>query len=658
MATIPTRHLRTSILDQLGLAYDRSDLAKRLEDADNARKLKEAELAARKLKEAELAEAHQRELMSALENTAHKYSLEEVMANEHFRRMLDSIATTRIGFARNPDLNKYGYAYNPTDGTWVPATWEDVQEDGELPGAPWYRTAREAINAVYDDALRGDHGENLAGFELDDLYAQMNRLVDERAKSILDSSDDRDALLETFKKGKIYDDEGKVIPFESHSPLYTFASTFLPMRTIGSSSFSPWAEPELQARSTIGEDLRNAGLDAGEAALSFFNPAGRVLTKAVRAGTKLAGKGIPKIPSMVNKFLKGASDKASDIYSKPWVQLAAEGGVGNLANYGIVHGADYITDPENTTQGGEFNKTGAVIAGLMGALPGVVGGMLDKAGKGGALGASILLSPEEKARSIIAESLDINPNQVDKGLVNGLLAKGATWEDFLKKPFRDIESEGYPFAGIAKVPRAPKELMTGDVDNVIADLKNVFPQSRHSAIDDFFDKNQGEVKDLTGGIYPYYARDFADVPQTHPESWDAFGVLSGDSPQFYKSAFKVPLKDKKETIEGLSKDEIEKRMQRGDRLSKEYATRHKIHDMATGSKDVQWDAPIWSGKKNFVKNKQSINPGSAVIRRGLLGLNREVGIGDPHNNWGQHLGTNDPIYERTRTRVPTKKKED
>ena len=53
MATIPTRHLRTSILDQLGLAYDKSELAQRLEDADNQRKLKEAELA----------ESHQRELM-------------------------------------------------------------------------------------------------------------------------------------------------------------------------------------------------------------------------------------------------------------------------------------------------------------------------------------------------------------------------------------------------------------------------------------------------------------------------------------------------------------------------------------------------------------------------------------------------------------------
>ena len=650
MATIPTRHLRTSILDQLGLAYDKSDLAKRLDDADNQRKLKEAELA----------EAHQRELLGSLGNTAHKYSLEEIMANEHYKKMLDSIASTRIGFARNPDMNKYGYAYDPTDGTWGPALWEDVQEGGELAGAPWYRTAREAINAVYDDALRGDHGENLAGFDLDDLYAQMNKLVDERAKSILDGAKDRDALLETFKKGKIYDDEGNVIPFESHSPLYTLASTFLPMRTIGSSSFSPWAEPELQARSTVGENLRNLGLDAGEAALSLFNPVGKGLSKAVRAGTKLAGKGTPKIPTIVNKFLKGASDKASDIYSKPWVQLAAEGGIGNLANYGAVHAADYGLDPENTTQGGGINKTGALIAGLSGALPGVVGGLLDKAGKGRALGASILLSPEEKARSIIAESLNINPNQVDKGLVKGL-QKDATWADFLKKPFRDIESEGYPLAGIAQVPRQMQKggMLQGDRDMILADLKDLFPESRHGAIKDWMDKNPKELQDLAGGSsYSKYNRDDSGVPGTTRESWDVFGVTADQSPQFYKSAFKVPLKNESETIEGLAKDEIEKRMQRGDRLSKDYATRRTIHDMATGSNSVKWDAPIWSGKRNFVKNNQSINPGSAVIRRGLLGLTREAGIGDPHNNWGQHLGKNDPIYERTRTRVPTKKKED
>lgn len=651
MAVIPTRHLRTSILDQMGLDYDKSELSKRLDEADNVRKLREAERA----------EAHQRELMGSLGNTAHKYSLEEIMANEHFKKMLESIASTRIGFARNPDLNKYGYAYDPTSGTWTAATWEDVQDGGELPGAPWYRTAREAINAVYDDALRGNHGENLAGFGLDDLYAQMNRLVDERAKSILDSSDDRDALLETFKKGKIYDDDGNVIPFKSHSPLYTFASTFLPMRTIGSSSFSPWAEPELQARSTMGEDLRNLGLDAGEAALSILNPWGKGLSMGVRAGTKLAGKGIPKIPTMVNKFIKGASDKVSDIYSKPWVQLAAEGGIGNLANYGTIHAADYGFDPENTTQGGEFNKTGALIAGLSGALPGVVGGMFDKMGKGRTLGASILLSPKEKARSIIAESLNLNNDQVDEALVKGLLAKNATWADFLKKPFRDIESEGYPFAGIAQVPRQSQKggMLQGDRQMLLDDLKDVFPESRHGDIKDWMDMNPKEVQDLAGGSsYSRYNRDDAGVPGTTPESWDVFGVTADQSPQFYKSAFKVPLKNESETIEGLAKDEIERRMQRGDKLSKDYATRRKIHDMATGSNSVTWDAPIWSGKRNFVKNNQSINPGSAVIRRGLLGLTREAGIGDPHNNWGQHLGLGDPIYEQVRTRgVPTKNKE-
>lgn len=651
MAVIPTRHLRTSILDQIGLNYDKSELAKRLDDADNVRKLREAELA----------EARQRELMKSIGNTAHKYSLEEIMANEHYKKMLDSIASTRIGFARNPDMDKYGYAYDPTSGTWGPATWEDVQEGGELPGAPWYRTAREAINAVYDDALRGDHGENLAGFGLDDLYAQMNRLVDERAKAILDSSDDRDALLETFKKGKIYDDEGKVIPFESHNPLYTFASMFLPMRTIGSSSFSPWAEPELQARSTMGEDLRNLGLDAGEAALSILNPWGKGLSKAVRAGTKLAGKGTPKIPTLANKFLKGASDKVSDIYSKPWVQLAAEGGIGNLANYGTIHAADYGFDPENTTQGGEFNKTGAAIAALVGALPGVVGGTFDKMGKGRALGASILLSPKEKARSIIAESLNLNNNQVDDELVKGLLAKNATWADFLKKPFRDIESEGYPYAGIAQVPRQMQKggMLQGDRKNILGDLTDLFPESRHGAIKDWMDKNPKELQELAGGsTYSKYNRDDSGVPGTTVEDWDVFGVTADQSPQFYKSAFKVPLKKESETVEGLAKDEIERRMQRGDKLSKDYATRRKIHDMATGSNSVAWDAPIWSGKRNFVKNKQSINPGSAVIRRGLLGLAREVGIGDPHNNWGQHLGLGDPIYEQVRTRgVPTKNKE-
>ena len=639
MATIPTRHSRTSILDRLGMDFGQYTPAQRIVAA----------------------EQRQQELLDMIQEKAHKggkFTLEDIMANERFKKMLESIATARIAFARNPDLDKYGYAYNPETGTWEGALWDDVQEGGELAGNPWYRTAREAINAIYNDGLRGDHGENLAGFDIDDLYAQMNRLVDERAQKALSTAADPEALRAQLVKGNIYDDEGKIVPFEDHGKLYGLASMLLPMRTIGAAM-----DPELSARSTWDQKLRNGLLDAGELALTGWNPAGKIAGKLATTAAKYAGKAAVKMPSLVGRGLKGAAESFGRTVEKPWVKLAGEGSIGNLGNYYGIHAADYAFDPENQSQSGAPNTTGAVIAALAGGAPGLVGGFLDKIGKGAAFGAASLMSPKDKARTIIAEALDIKPSEVDDRLVQELLAKGATWEDYLKAPYRDISKEGYPYAGIAQVPRQMQKdgMLQGDRDNILADLMAIFPESRHGAIKDWMDKNPKEVQDLAGGrSYSKYNRDDAGVPGTTHESWDVFGVTADQSPQFYKSALKVPLKNKSETIEGLAKDEIERRMQRGDKLSKDYATRRQIHDKGTGSANVDWNAKVWAPDvKSFIKDKQSLNPGSAGLRRFGLWATREVGVGDPQEglpNW--LIGERDPIYEQVRTRgVPTKNKE-
>ena len=639
MATIPTRHSRTSILDRLGMDFGQYTPAQRIVAT----------------------EQRQQELFDMLQEKAHKagkFTLEDIMANERFKKMLESIASTRIGFARNPDLDKYGYAYDPQTGSWEGALWEDVQEGGDLAGAPWYRTAREAINAIYNDALRGDNGENLADFDIDDLYAQMNRLVDERAQEALSASDDPETLKAQLVKGNIYDNKGKVIPFEDHGTLYGLASMLLPMRTFGMVN-----DPELRARSTWDQKVRNGLLDAGELALTGWNPFGKIAGKAVTAAAKYAGKAATKMPSLVGRGLEGASEFVGRTAEKPWVKLSGEGSIGNLGNYYGIHLADRIFDPENQSQSGASSGTGAVIAALTGGAPGLVGGFFDKIGKGSAFGAAALMSPKEKARTLIAEALDIKPSEVDDRLVQELLAKDATWEDYLKAPFRDIANEGYPYAGIAQVPRQMQKggMLQGDRDNILGDLKDIFPESRHGAIKDWMDKNPKELQDLAGGsTYSKYNRDDAGVPKTTVEDWDTFGVTADQSPQFYKSKFKVPLKNESETIEGLAKDEIERRMQRGDQLSKEYATRKQIHDNGTGSSNVNWKAKVWAPDvKSFLKDKQSLNPGSATVRRlGLWGT-RLFGVGDPQEGLPNALiGERDPIYEQVRTRgVPTKNKE-
>lgn len=607
------------------------------------------------------AEQRQQELLDMLQEKAHKagkFTLEDIMANERFKKMFDDIANIRVGVARDSNLDKLGYAYDPQTGSWNGALWEDVQDGGDLAGAPWYRTAREAINAIYNDALRGDHGEHLADFDIDDLYAQMNRLVDERAQEALRTAEDPEALRAQLIKGNIYDDKGKIVPFEDHGKLYGLASMLLPMRTIGA-----LADPELRARSTWDQWARTGLLDAGELALTGWNPLGKVAGKAVTAAAKYAGKAATKMPSLVGRGLEGAAESLGRTVEKPWVKLAGEGSIGNLGNYYGIHGADYLFDPENQSQSGPPNTTGAVIAALAGGAPGAVGGFLDKIGKGSAFGAAALLSPKEKARTILGEALGIKPSEVDNRLVDELLAKGATWEDYLKAPFRDISKEGYPYAGIAQVPRQSQKdgMLHSDRQTVLDDLKDVFPESRHGAIEDWMEMNPKEVQDLAGGsAYSRYNRDDAGVPGTTPESWDVFGVTADQSPQFYKSKFKVPLKDKSETIESLAKDEIERRMKRGDQLSKEYATRRKIHDKGTGSSSVDWEAQVWAPDvKSFLKDKQSLNPGSASLRRFGLWGTRLVGVGDPQEGLPNLLiGEREPIYEQVRTRgVPTKNKE-
>lgn len=639
MATIPTRHSRTSILDRLGMDFGQYTPAQRIVAT----------------------EQRQQELLDMLQEKAHKagkFTLEDIMANERFKKMFDDIANTRVGFARYPEYEKYGYAYNPQSGSWQGALWEDVQEGGDLAGAPWYRTAREAINAIYNDALRGDHGEHLADFDIDDLYAQMNRLVDERAQEALSTAEDPEALRAQLIKGNIYDDEGKIIPFEDHGTLYGLASMLLPMRTIGAAM-----DPELSARSAWDQKLRNGLLDAGELALTGWNPLGKIAGKAVTAAAKYAGKAATKMPSLLGRGLENSAEFIGHNAEKPWLKLTWEGGIGNLGNYYALHGADYALDPENQSQSGASSGTGAIIAALAGGAPGLVGGFLDKIGKGAAFGASSLLSPKEKARTILGEALDIKPSEVDDRLVEELLAKGATWGDYLKAPYRDISKEGYPYAGIAQVPRQKQKegMLHGDRDNIRDDLMELFPESRHGDIQKWMDMNPKEVQSLAdGNTYSKYNRDDAGVPGTTVEDWDVFGVTADQSPQFYKSKFKVPLKDKSETIEGLAKDEIERRMKRGDQLSKEYATRRQIHDKGTGSSNVDWNAKVWAPDvKSFLKDKQSLNPGSATLRRFGLWGTRLLGVGDPQEGLPNALiGERDPIYEQVRTRgVPTKNKE-
>ena len=590
----PTRHTRTSLVDQFGM-----DLGNLIEtDRD---------------RQAEAMQGELRDYVGNAINKQHRFTLEELMANPRFANMLNSLLSSRMDMVLRADEmegspSDYGYIYLPEYGEWARGTMKDAKKSK----SPWYKTSREVLDAIYDDALVGDNGASAAGFSRGDLYSYAANKLQGLVNSAIGGGDD---VKQKLLDGGILDKDSfekniyKVRPWEEHSAGYNIASFLLPMRTIGLMN-----DPELRANASAGDYAKALGIDVLEGALSLLNPIGKGASLALRAGAKAAGK----TGALSRMFSKAVNS--------PMLNNVMEGGIGNVGNYVVGHGADELLDTENAYQSKEMNATDAAIAAATGAVP----PFLEQLGKGlfrkSMQGSGVpLMGKKDQARKAIAESLGIGIEDVDNGLVKELIDPKNTWGEFLEKPFKDL-STTYPNAGTLRVPRSKldEDLY---IENAKQQVIDQLPPPLRSKFEDYAMYNPKEFHELLKGTHPHLNTN-ATSTETYSEPWKAYAYSAPESPQFYKSGFSIPLKDK-ETLAGLGHDEWMKRYEIGQRAKADYNTRRKIHDATTGTSNNNWNVAPWSPRNgDIVKTLGGANPGNAYMSKGANVFLRQMGLND------------------------------
>lgn len=652
MAIVPTRHQRTSMADQFATDFrtspDEESLARTVQMLQRSvagmtpEQIRELAVKSEEAKEnnriAE-AERKQEELRNLMTK---RYSLDELMGNENFARMMNSLLKSRVRLASDAeqigDVSSYGYIYEPDRGEWGLS----LKDDADQIKAPWYKTAREVLNAIYDDGLVGDNGMSAAGFSRQDFMDKateiMQGLVDEQLANDPDGSI-REKLLKggVLEGGDTYTEGKSVVnPFSDHGTLYKLASFVLPMRTAGLMS-----DPELSSTAGAGDYAKAAIGDVIEAGLTTFNPLGRALNWGAK-GAKVAS---------------------------PMVRHALESGVGNLLNYGATHGYDELADRENQFQSNGMSKEDALVALGAGLLPtgfAFAKNRFDKSKN------NILpfMTQRDKAEGMLADALKRPYGSVPKELVDEFMDKGTTWESFLKKPFRDLEKQGYPNVATPKVP-ATDLSESNFIENTNLMMLDLLPPSRRGKFRDWAKVNREERNALYGGQkHRDLVRDAStsDVPSDLNETWESYAFNQDNSPGFYKRNFKVPMRSESETIESIAprlydenlnptgRDfaEMERRMNLGDKASEEYAIRRTIHDALTKSKNVDWQATPWSKPvSDYGVKHGGVNPGNGYGRKTLEAILRMAGVNDPYSSNVEQKNPTSAV----RGGVPTRRKE-
>lgn len=619
MPIVPTRHRRTSLVDQFGM-----DLGNLIEsDRD---------------RQAEAMQGELRDYVGNAINKQHIFTLDELMANPRFADMLNSLLSARMDMVLRADEmegspSDYGYIYLPEYGEWARGTMEDAKKSK----SPWYKTSREVLDAIYDDALIGDNGASAAGFSRGDLYSHAANKLQGLVNSAIAGGDD---VKQKLLNGGILDEEAfgkniyKVRPWKEHNAGYKIASFVLPMRTMGMMN-----DPELAANSSKGDFAKAIGTDLVEGWLSIMNPIGKGAGLALRAGARAAGKA-GALPRLLSKAA-----------NSPMLNNVMEGGVGNIGNYAVGHGADEILDTENAYQSKEMNGMDAAIAAATGALP----PMFEQLGRGlfsrSMQGSGVpLMGKKNQARKAIAESLGIGIEDVDNGLVKELLNPKSTWGEFLEKPFNDL-SKTYPNAGTLRVPRSK---LDEDIyiENAKQQVLDQLPPALKAKFEEYAMYNPKEFHELLKGTHPHLNTN-ATSTETYSEPWKAYAYSAPESPQFYKSGFSIPLKDK-ENLAGLTADEWMKRYEIGQRAKADYNTRRKIHDATTGTSNNNWDVAPWSPKKgDIVKTLGGAKPGNAYMSKGANVILRQIGLNDPSS-----LIFPENPTKAVRGGVPTRKKKE
>lgn len=279
-------------------------------------------------------------------------------------KLLTSLLDARIAMMgdleNGGDSSDLGYAWDGDE--WVIAP-KDASE-----GKPWYRTSKEALNAIFEEGLR-DSDWNLpneiSGMTIDDLYREANEYL-------LDKVQGNQAAYK-YAQEHYNPDKGETF-YAPKGTLRTIASIVAPTRV-----WDAIDDQEVKESLTPSEWARLAALDAGETALTFtpgmaFKVAGKLGSK----GMSVLEKVMPKAASAVskathapfnNRFVKGAVNAADQFnVSHPMLASMGRNAVGNAGVYTATKGAEKVLDPDNTTQSNEWNPYAMAFSALTGGL--------------------------------------------------------------------------------------------------------------------------------------------------------------------------------------------------------------------------------------------------------------------------------------------------
>lgn len=397
--------------------------------------------------------------------------LADFTANELFSGMLDSILNQRIGLALvtpeelaanglDTDLSNYGYMFDPVQSIWQSAT----RDEAEKTKRPWYRTSREAIDALYDDALRDDNGKLVADFERSELYNEMNRrLADMTAQMLAEDPTIAEKLVKggVMSSAEVLNDqtgqrETKYYPkkYDEKNELYTLASSVLPMRTIGMLN-----DPEILARSSNGEKLGNVAKDLGELGMYAFNPIGKM--------------GVPLLARMLSVPTRKLMPKIADWAGGKgyaWLNNTAENALGTFGTDLGFQVLDRFTDTDNSEESQGIDAGDAAIAGgIAGAIP-----LMSKLSRGLP---ERLLQGKPKLRQMMADSYNTNPiggkeiSPMQASPYASQLLKSRTYNDFTNAPYIRTQGAGYTHYATPKIQPFKKspDMTAADVDDILVD---------------------------------------------------------------------------------------------------------------------------------------------------------------------------------------------
>lgn len=449
---------------------------------------------------------------------------QELLAQEGVEQLLKSIIDARFD---KMDITKellaqmesddspfdYGYLYEPESNRWLTGTKKDAEERK----LPWFKTSREAIDALYDNGFRDVHGDQIFKFDIEDLYGKMNELLgsemDARMTNAQASRTDPNVeseaekeLMDKMLRAGMYSDTGKYGPdgkpirelrkYEPHGVPYRVASTLLPFRTLGMMN-----DPELENNPKTVPFLE----DAAEAILTGWNPFG----KLAKAGMLGGAKTLSKIPVLGKMF----GDAAKNFAFHPFTRATVENVVGNMGTEAAMKGADFLADPENEYQSAPLTKEGLAVAGLGGAaIPLLSGGLflgskLHRAASGyrgdDRIPLQSLATPEEQIRLRMKNTYNTFGKNPSSAGVRALdvpdkyvreMADANSYSDFVNKPFKELENKGYTHYGVKRVPKIDMQDKADKLVAFKAQLKDALGSP--AGFDEWANKNEGELVKL------------------------------------------------------------------------------------------------------------------------------------------------------------------